>query len=78
VVSGSTTFVLTPDEPFENEETCTLSVQAADIHDLDSDDPPDSMPSDFTISFSTLTTPDSAPYLLSSLPANGAEMVDVN
>lgn len=40
--SGDTlTFTLRPSEPFERDETCTVSLKARYITDLDTDDPPD-------------------------------------
>ena len=51
--SPATSFTLTPavDLPFST--TCTVTVAAAQISDADTDDPPDSLESDFSFSFTT-------------------------
>ena len=78
VAGGPSTYVLTPTTPFQYDESCTLTIAAATVHDLDVDDPPDIMPSDFTTTFSTLSTPDTAPFLQSIIPANDAGSIPVN
>lgn len=54
VSGGPTTFTLTPAAPFERDETCTVTVVAANVTDLDTDDPPDTMAADHTFSFTTV------------------------
>ncbi|MHB0923932.1 MAG: ExeM/NucH family extracellular endonuclease [Bellilinea sp.] len=51
VSGGPTIFTLDPVADFVN-ETCTLTVYAAQVSDQDSDDPPDVMAADYTITFS--------------------------
>jgi len=75
---SASTFILTPQKPFQYDESCTLTINASAIADLDSNDPPESMLSDFIITFSTLSTPDTAPYILSSIPANNAISIPIN
>jgi len=43
VSGGSTIFTLDPDLDFDNSETCTVTVIAAQVTDQDSEDPPDNM-----------------------------------
>ncbi len=50
---GPTTFTLNPDADFALGETCTVTVYAAQVTDVDTDDPPDNMASDTAWSFST-------------------------
>ncbi|MRS03736.1 hypothetical protein EG832_11035, partial [bacterium] len=78
VDGGPSTFILTPQNSFWYDENCSLTIKAAEISDLDMDDPEDNMPSDVTISFSTLLTPDTAPYLASSIPENNNTAVPIN
>jgi predicted extracellular nuclease len=49
---GPTTFTLDPDVDFTLGETCTATITAAQVSDLDLDDPPDAMAADFAWSFS--------------------------
>jgi hypothetical protein len=53
VTGGPTVFTLDPDSDFDQGETCTLTVFANLVNDLDTDDPPDNMAADFTSSFTT-------------------------
>lgn len=77
VNGGPSIFNLSPLKSFQNDESCTLMINAQKIADLDAEDPPDAMPSDFAISFSTLATPDTAPYLSSSIPGNNDKSIPV-
>lgn len=74
----SSIITITPQKPFQYDESCILTINASSIADLDSNDPPDNLPSNFTMTFSTLSTPDTAPYILSSTPANNAVSVPIN
>jgi uncharacterized protein len=49
----STTFVLDPQSDFQQNETCTVTVESTAIADVDEVDPPDNMAADYTFSFST-------------------------
>ncbi len=53
VTGGPTTFDLDPTVDFAFGETCTVTVYAAQVADVDADDPPDAMAADATWSFST-------------------------
>lgn len=78
VSGGSETFTLTPQNQFHYDENCTLTIIAQKVSDLDLDDPPDNMPSDFSVTFSTLTNPDTAPFLQSSIPSNDTDSVPLD
>jgi uncharacterized protein len=51
---GPTTFTLDPDANFASGESCTVTVTAAHVSDLDGDDPPDTMAGDATVTFTTV------------------------
>jgi uncharacterized protein len=51
---GPRTYTFDPAIDFVRNETCTVRVAAAGVSDQDADDPPDTMASDHTFSFSTL------------------------
>jgi methionine-rich copper-binding protein CopC len=53
VTGGPTTWTLNPNSDFSNAESCTLTVHAAQVADQDSNDPPDLMAGDATITFTT-------------------------
>jgi uncharacterized protein len=53
VSGGPTTFTLDPDADFAVGEACTVTVAAAGVSDLDTEDPPDAMAADFSFSFTT-------------------------
>jgi predicted extracellular nuclease len=57
VSGGPTTFTLDPDTDFAGNETCTVTVLAAQVSDQDSDDPPDQMATNFVFTFTTLSPP---------------------
>ncbi len=52
---GPTSFLLNPDIDFLTGELCTVTVFAAQVADVDSDDPPDNLAADYTFSFGTVT-----------------------
>ncbi|MGH3029227.1 MAG: Ig-like domain-containing protein, partial [Gaiellaceae bacterium] len=54
---GPQTFTLDPDTDFASDESCTVAVTAAQVTDVDTDDPPDTMAADFSWSFATLGPP---------------------
>jgi methionine-rich copper-binding protein CopC len=69
VTGGPTTFNIDPNADFAQNETCTITVFAAQVSDQDANDPPDNMTADFVFSFSTQ---DAAPSVTSTTPTNGA------
>ncbi len=54
VTGGPTTFTLDPGVDFANGESCTVTVVAAQVTDVDLDDPPDNMAADFAFTFETV------------------------
>ena len=53
VSGGPTGYTLTPDAVFGSDESCTVTVSAAGVTDLDGIDPPDSLAADYSFSFVT-------------------------
>jgi predicted extracellular nuclease len=51
---GPTAFTLDPDVDFAANESCTVTIVAADVADQDAEDPPDNMARDATITFTTI------------------------
>lgn len=60
VSGGPQAFILDPDVDFSYSDTCTVTITGTLVHDVDSDDPPDTMDADFVFSFDTAnpTVPD--------------------
>jgi hypothetical protein len=54
VSGGPRTYTLDPTTNFARGEQCTVTVQASQVSDADGDDPPDTMVSNFTFSFTTV------------------------
>jgi predicted extracellular nuclease len=77
VSGGPTTFTLDPTVDFSANESCQVGVTAASVADVDGDDPPDAMNSNASFAFTTGAKPDEAPTVASTLPANGAQDVDL-
>ena len=57
VSGGPQNFTLNPDTDFSMNETCTVTVYAAQVTDQDTDDPPDNMDADESWSFTTVGAP---------------------
>jgi predicted extracellular nuclease len=57
VSGGPTTFALDPAVDLGTGESCTLTVAAAQVADVDTDDPPDTMFADRAVTFSTEAAP---------------------
>jgi methionine-rich copper-binding protein CopC len=77
VSGGPTSFTLDPSADFGYAETCTLTVHGAGVTDQDSNDPPDTLAGDTTVSFTTPPPPDDGPAVVSTTPADGATDVAV-
>ena len=75
VTGGPTTFTINPNTDFSQNDTCTVTVFAAQVSDQDANDPPDNMTVDFIFSF---TTTDAAPSVSTTNPANGAANQNTN
>jgi methionine-rich copper-binding protein CopC len=73
--SGSSTITLDPNSDLPAATTCTVTVLASGITDVDSGDPPDNMAANYVFSF---TTADAAPSVTTTSPADGATHVAVN
>jgi len=65
-------YTLTPLAVFTEGETCTGTVTAASVTDVDLDDPPDTLPADVSFSFTIANAPDAAPFVSSTTPGSGA------
>ncbi|HWT01914.1 MAG TPA: Ig-like domain-containing protein, partial [Pyrinomonadaceae bacterium] len=74
VTGGPSTFTLNPDTNFVGNETCTVTIVAAQVTDQDSNDPPDQMAADYVFDFTT----DAAPEVTTTSPANGDNGVTTN
>ncbi len=74
VTGGPTTFTLNPDTDLVGNETCTVTIVAAQVTDQDSNDPPDQMAADYVFDFQT----DAAPAVTTTSPTNGAVGVATN
>lgn len=72
VSGGPSSYVLTPSPGFSAAETCTFTVLASAVTDLDGT--PDPMAADIIVTFSTLD-PNAPPTVISITPANGATNV---
>jgi len=57
VSGGPTTFTLDPDIDFSLDESCTVTVNATAVHDVDTNDPPDTMTANFVFHVSTPAPP---------------------
>jgi len=54
ISGGPTTFTLDPNVNFTGNELCTVTVVAAQVADVDTNDPPDNMAADYVFSFTTV------------------------
>src|SRR2546423_968085 len=73
--SGTPTITLNPNSDLPASTTCTVTVLASGITDVDSGDPPDNLAANYVFSF---TTADAAPSVTTTSPADGATHVAVN
>jgi methionine-rich copper-binding protein CopC len=71
VSGGPTTFTLDPDVDFAPGEVCTVAVLAANVTDVDANDPPDTMLANYVFSF----TLEDAPSVIATVPASGADHI---
>ncbi len=77
--SPGSSFTLDPTSALPYSTVCTAKVIANQIVDTDTTDPPDTMASDFTFSFTTADPPtDAAPAVATTMPANGSANVAVD
>ena len=54
MTDGPTTYTINPDLNFATDELCTLTVIAANVTDVDANDPPDNMTANAVVSFRTV------------------------
>ena len=54
---GPRTFTIDPDVNFAFDESCTVTIDHAQVTDVDTDDPPDTMDADYVWSFHTVAPP---------------------
>jgi hypothetical protein len=68
MVSGNgANYTLNPTPDFANNETCTVTVLATQVSDVDTNDPPDQMTTDYSWQFTTITPPPTPAKLQSYL-----------
>jgi predicted extracellular nuclease len=67
---GPSAYTLDPDSNFNNSELCTVTVAASEVTDVDADDPPDNMESDFEFSFTTSTPLVESPIIINEVEAD--------
>ena len=75
VSGGPISFTLNQDTGFTANETCTLTVYAANVEDQDANDPPGTMAADFTSGF---IVADEGPSVTSTTPTDGDINVPIN
>lgn len=71
VTGGPINFTFDPNVDLQIDETCTVTVFAVLVNDIDNNDPPDNMATDHVFSFDTETPP----TVTTTNPANGAVSV---
>ncbi len=69
---GPSTYTLDPDTDFASNESCTVTISAAQVTDADLNDPPDAMAADHTWSFTTATFCGDPATLISAIQGSGA------
>jgi LPXTG-site transpeptidase (sortase) family protein len=76
--SGTSSITLNPTVDFGNNETCTLTVNAASISDSDAGDPPDHPAADYVTSFTTANVCSAAYTPIHDIQGNGTSSPIVN
>ena len=66
---GPQAYSLNPDADFFGNEVCTVTVFAAEVSDVDADDPPDNMAGDVVFTFSTMVD---SPMVINEVDADTA------
>jgi uncharacterized repeat protein (TIGR01451 family) len=74
VTGGPASYTINPSADFTNGETCTVTVFASKVTDVDANDPPDNMAANHVFSF-TIDTP---PAVSSTSPADNASNISVS
>jgi predicted extracellular nuclease len=78
VSGGPRAYTVDPDTDFVNSESCTVTVVASEVSDVDSDDPPDNMEADFVFSFDTATPPTPVSVVINEIMQNPSAVSDGN
>ncbi|MEM7116430.1 MAG: lamin tail domain-containing protein, partial [Chloroflexota bacterium] len=79
VTGGPQSYTVNPDTDFVHGESCTVTITGSQVADNDSEDPPDTMASDVTISFETETVPVEADLVINEINADpDTELGDAN
>jgi hypothetical protein len=68
---GPTTFTLDPDADFVDGDACTVTVLAAQVKDVDGNDPPDNMTSNFVVTFDAFNVCDQSFTPIPSIQGSG-------
>jgi predicted extracellular nuclease len=71
VTGGPTTFTLNPDDDFASEDSCTVTILAANVTDQDSTDPPDAMAVNHSFSFGVGTSCPTATHFIHQVQGAG-------
>lgn len=69
ISGGAQHYILNPDSDFDANEICDFTIFAAQVSDVDANDPPDKMASDFSLSFSTVVN---SPIVINEVDADTA------
>ncbi|MFN2292817.1 MAG: ExeM/NucH family extracellular endonuclease [Candidatus Promineifilaceae bacterium] len=72
VSGGPVTFQFTPDLPLSAGETCSVTLFADKVSDIDDNDPPDLMVGDYSWSFGTVSTPVAQHVFINEVDADTA------
>jgi predicted extracellular nuclease len=78
VTGGPTTFTLNPDADFVYDESCTVTVLKDNVNDQDGNDPPNYMSADYVFTFTAVGMVDTAPFVSTTTPTDGASNVAIN
>lgn len=76
VSGGPSTYIINPTNNLVGDETCTITVFAANVNDVDTDDPPDFMVNNYTFNFRVTPNRSAAEHLVMGNPTNA--ITDVN
>ena len=68
---GPTAFTLDPDADFTAGDSCTVTIDAASVTDVDTDDPPDAMAADHTFTFGVFDACTTPTELISEVQGTG-------